>query len=573
MRKLYNLIFIILLFCGCGSQDGQRMLDRAGTVINDDPDSALAILDCMDENHLSRSQRMKRLLLLTNAQNKCDTIFRSDSIQRILVDYYEHHGSANDRMLAHYLLGRAYYDMGEMPMALNAYQLALADTTETEHDYYQLTRITAQMSKIYYHQNLLNYQIDFINKSVKYALLGKDTLGAINNYVQKAKSYDMLGVSDSVISICENASRLFMERGLERQSSQMMALLALHYIKRGEFEKAKQSLDVYRTRSGFFDDDNNIVSNRIIYYSIMGEYYTSIEKYHSAEYFFRKELHEGKDFNNQNAGSRGLALLFQRIHQPDSAAKYALYSYAMNDSVYAHMATAEVEKMRSMYNYSRYQNLAYKAETESNQKTTFIKGISFVFILTLLIMLYIVQRYKQKRKYERSIYKRRIDELEKTQMDILILRQHEEDYQDIIEEKERNIEELQEQINKYQQNHKQRKNELQNAKENSPLFKKIQKLEASGQKLSLEDLQKLRQYVIEHYPTCYKFISDNQYNLNVMEFNTCILIRLGYAPKVISHFIDCSPAYISKIRITLLKRMYGIEGKPHDFDQRITLLD
>ena len=573
MRKLYNLIFIILLFCGCGSQDGQRMLDRAGTVINDDPDSALAILDCMDENHLSRSQRMKRLLLLTNAQNKCDTIFRSDSIQRILVDYYEHHGSANDRMLAHYLLGRAYYDMGEMPMALNAYQLALADTTETEHDYYQLTRITAQMSKIYYHQNLLNYQIDFINKSVKYALLGKDTLGAINNYVQKAKSYDMLGVSDSVISICENASRLFMERGLERQSSQMMALLALHYIKRGEFEKAKQSLDVYRTRSGFFDDDNNIVSNRIIYYSIMGEYYTSIEKYDSAEFFFRKELHEGKDFNNQNAGSRGLALLFQRIHQPDSAAKYALYSYAMNDSVYAHMATAEVEKMRSMYDYTRYQNLAYKAETESNQKTTFIKGISFVFILTLLIMLYIVQRYKQKRKYERSIYKRRIDELEKTQMDILILRQHEEDYQDIIEEKERNIEELQEQINKYQQNHKQRKNELQTAKENSPLFKKIQKLEASGQKLSLEDLQKLRQYVIEHYPTCYKFISDNQYNLNVMEFNTCILIRLGYAPKVISHFIDCSPAYISKIRITLLKRMYGIEGKPHDFDQRITLLD
>lgn len=573
MRKLYNLIFIILLFCGCGSQDGQRMLDRAGTVINDDPDSALAILDCMDENHLSRSQRMKRLLLLTNAQNKCDTIFRSDSIQRILVDYYEHHGSANDRMLAHYLLGRAYYDMGEMPMALNAYQLALADTTETEHDYYQLTRITAQMSKIYYHQNLLNYQIDYINKSVKYALLGKDTLGAINNYVQKAKSYDMLGVSDSVISICENASRLFVERGLERQSSQMMALLALHYIKRGEFEKAKQSLDVYRTRSGFFDDDNNIVSNRIIYYSIMGEYYTSIEKYDSAEYFFRKELHEGKDFNNQNAGSRGLALLFQRIHQPDSAAKYALYSYAMNDSVYAHMATAEVEKMRSMYDYTRYQNLAYKAETESNQKTTFIKGISFVFILILLFMLYIVQRYKQKRMYEKSIYKRRIDELEKTQMDILILRQHEEDYQDIIEEKERNIEELQEQINKYQQNHKQRKNELQTSKENSPLFKKIQKLEASGQKLSLEDLQKLRQYVIEHYPTCYKFISDNQYNLNVMEFNTCILIRLGYAPKVISHFIDCSPAYISKIRITLLKRMYGIEGKPHDFDQRITLLD
>ncbi len=573
MRKLYYLIVIILLLYACGSREGQRMLDRAGTVIYNDPDSALAILDSMDEDNLSRSQRMKRLLLLTNAQNKCDTVFHSDSIQRILVDYYEHHGSANDRMLAHYLLGRAYYDMGEMPMALDAYISALADTTGNEHDYYQLTRISAQMSKIYYDQNLLDNQIDCINQSVRYALLAKDTLGAINNYVQKAKSYDLLGKSDSVISICENASRLFMERGLERQSSQMMALLALHYIKRGKFEKAKQSLDIYRTKSGYFDNDNNIESNRTIYYSILGEYYTSIEKYDSAEYFFRKELREGKDFNNQNAGSRDLALLFQRIHQPDSAAKYALYSYAMNDSVYAHMATAEVENIRSMYDYSRYQNLAHKAEKESKRKSTFIRGILFVFILLLLIILYIAQRYKQKRTKEKAMYKRRIFELEKIQMDILILRQHEEDYRDVIKEKERTIVEFKEQIDKHQQNHKQKKDELQTAKENSPLFKKIDKLEASGQKLSLEDLQKLRQYVVEHYPTCYKFVSDNQYNLNLMEFNTCILIRLGYAPKVISHFLDCSPAYISKIRITLLKRMYGIEGKPHDFDQRITLLD
>lgn len=575
MRKLYNLIFIILLFCGCGSQDGQRMLDRAGTVINDDPDSALAILDCMDENHLSRSQRMKRLLLLTNAQNKCDTIFRSDSIQRILVDYYEHHGSANDRMLAHYLLGRAYYDMGEMPMALECFLKAAecADTTQSDCNYALLSRTYGQASAVFFQQNLLEEDLKYNNISIKYAWMAKDTLCAINSIVGKIAPYKRLHQKDSVYKLCEVASTLARHCGYNAHSAAILGSNILDLVESHSLQKAKEYMDIYESQSGYFDDNHQIAKGREVYYYSKGLYYLGVEKYDSAEYFFRKELHEGKDFNNQNAGSRGLALLFQRIHQPDSAAKYALYSYAMNDSVYAHMATAEVEKMRSMYDYTRYQNLAYKAETESNQKTTFIKGISFVFILILLIMLYIVQRYKQKRKYERSIYKRRIDELEKTQMDILILRQHEEDYQDIIEEKERNIEELQEQINKYQQNHKQRKNELQTAKENSPLFKKIQKLEASGQKLSLEDLQKLRQYVIEHYPTCYKFISDNQYNLNVMEFNTCILIRLGYAPKVISHFIDCSPAYISKIRITLLKRMYGIEGKPHDFDQRITLLD
>lgn len=171
------------------------------------------------------------------------------------------------------------------------------------------------------------------------------------------------------------------------------------------------------------------------------------------------------------------------------------------------------------------------------------------------------------------MYKNRIAELEKTQSDILMLRQHDEEYQDAIHEKEQFISQLQDQIEKYQQNHRQKKTELQAAKDSLPLFRKIQKHEANGQKLTKEDMQMLRQYVIENYPVCYRFISEKGFNLNIMEFNTCILIRLGYTPKVISHFLDCSPAYISKIRITLLKRMYGIEGKPQEFDQKIELLN
>ena len=156
LKRLFHIAFVLLLLCACGSRDAQRMLDRAEAVMSDNPSQAIAVLDSIGDDGLSRSQRMRRLLLLTNAQNKCDTVFRSDSIQRLLVDYYESHGSANERMLAHYLLGRAYYDMGEMPMALNAYQLALADTTETGQDYYQLSRIYSQMANIYYHQNLLS---------------------------------------------------------------------------------------------------------------------------------------------------------------------------------------------------------------------------------------------------------------------------------------------------------------------------------------------------------------------------------------------------------------------------------
>ena len=133
------------------------------------------------------------------------------------------------------------------------------------------------MAKIYYHQYLLQEQIDCINQSVKFALLAKDTIGAVNNYLQKANSYDLMGKSDSVITICENVNSFFKGKGMYKQSAQDQGLLALHYIKKGMLEKAKHCLDVYEAESGFFDSNHNIEPHRTIYYSMLGEYYTTIK--------------------------------------------------------------------------------------------------------------------------------------------------------------------------------------------------------------------------------------------------------------------------------------------------------
>lgn len=572
-RRLFYIALVLLLLCACGSREAQRLLDRAESVMNGNPSETIAVLDSIGDDGLSRSQRMRCLLLLTNAQNKCDTVFRSDSVQKLLVNYYENHGTANERMLAHYLLGRAYYDMGEMPMSLNAYQLALADTTGTEQDYYLLTRIHAQISNIFFKQNLIDDQLKHIDLSVKYALLSHDTIDAILNNTQKVYAYERKGEIDSAIYVCNNNFMAFRKMTMQRKAAQVVGTLAYLYVKKNEIEKAKEFFDLYETESGYFDENRNIAKGREIHYYLKGNYYLLAGKTDSAEICFRKELREGKDFNNQNAASRGLSLLYQRTHQPDSAAKYALYSYSMNDSVYAHMATEEVERMKAIYDYTQHQELAHQAEKESARKTTLLRWILFISLLVLFAAFYIAYRYKQKKQNETKLYKNRIAELEKTQSDILMLRQHEEEYQDAIHEKEQTISQLQDQIEEYQYNHRQKRTELQAAKESFPLFRKIQKLEANGQRLTKEYLQMLRQYVIENYPVCYRFISEKNFNLNIMEFNTCILIRLGYAPKVISRFLDCSPAYISKIRITLLKRMYGIEGKPQEFDQRIKLLN
>ena len=538
---MFHIAFVLLLLCACGSRDAQRMLDRAEAVMSDNPSQAIAVLDSIGDDGLSRSQRMRRLLLLTNAQNKCDTVFRSDSIQRLLVDYYESHGSANDRMLAHYLLGRAYFDMGEMPLSLNAYQLALADTTVTDKNYYQIVRIYAQMAKIYYHQYLLQEQIDCINQSVKFALLAKDTIGAVNNYLQKANSYDLMGKSDSVITICENVNSFFKGKGMYKQSAQDQGLLALHYIKKGMLEKAKHCLDVYEAESGFFDSNHNIEPHRTIYYSMLGEYYTTIEKYDSAEICFRKELREGKDFNNQNAASRGLALLFQKTHQPDSAAKYALYSYAMNDSVYAHMATEEVERMKAMYDYNRHLKLA-EAKSLEAQATRSLVWILSLFCLSIILSLYIVILRHKKReeemvRREENLYKRLV-ELEDSQKE-------KERFKRTIEQEQRIL--------------------------NSTIAKHFRDLAQKPANLpSSTDWKSMLDMISRELPSFQALLCDNQLNLRQEEMNICMLIRLRFKPKEICNLTGLSSQNVTNIRKRLLYKIYGDEsGGSKDFDQRI----
>ena len=542
MRRapLILLLSVVLSLCACGDRTAQRMLDRAENVLNENPSEAIAVLDSIGDDGLSRSQRMRHLLLLTNAQNKCDTVFRSDSIQRLLVDYYESHGTANERMLAHYLLGRAYYDMGEMPMSQNAYQLALADTTGNVHDHYQLSRIYSQMANIYYHQHLINDQIECINLSVKSALLAKDTVGAIYSYLQKANSFDVLGMSDSVITICENVNSFFRERGMKRQSAQDLSLLALHYIKKGMLEKAKRCFDVYEEESGFFDDNHNIEGNRVVYYSILGNYYLTKEKYDSAEFFYRKELREGKDFNNQNAASRGLALLFQKTHRPDSAAKYALYSYAMNDSVYAHMATEEVERMKAMYDYSYHRRMAEQKENEAYKNRNAAIFFGMLFLLCLLAVYVIVQHIKR--------YKREADERER----LLLFRLAELENQLTIKE----IKDVEKELF------------------DSPLINTFRMMaKSSTEKATREEWSQLRSLLRDKLPSFWNKLQECKPPLRMEEVDVCLLIRLQFKAKEIANLTGMSPQSISNIRRRLLPRVFHqSEGGSKEFDRLIMKL-
>ena len=125
---IFSLLLVVL--SGCTDTSRQPQLVAADSLLQISPDSSLKQLRQMNVP-TSCADRMYYYVLLADAANKCYDTLPSDSIMQEVADFYDSHGTPNERLRAHYMLGCVYRDMGEAPHALECYQNAVecADTT------------------------------------------------------------------------------------------------------------------------------------------------------------------------------------------------------------------------------------------------------------------------------------------------------------------------------------------------------------------------------------------------------------------------------------------------------------
>lgn len=491
------------------------------------------------------------------------------------VHFFDIHGTSNDCMLAYYLLGRAYYDHGEAPMALKCYQQAVehSDTTRDDCDYAQLSRVYAQMGNVFYAQSLYQEHLSHYQQAQRYAWMAKDTLAALSCYEQEAVAYKRLQKPDSALYAYEDIAKYYTQMNRPTDAAITLGGTLKILIESGSYEHAKRNMSIYESASGLFDQQGNIKKGKEIYYYLKGLSYLQEHRLDSAEYWFRKELHDGKDFNNQHAGAKGLAGLYHILHRPDSVAKYYQYAYEMNDSLYTNRTSKEIEQIQGMYNYSRNQGIAQRESERSARFASYLKtGVAVVIILLMLIYI-IIYNYRQRIKQTRERYLQCLRQIEEAQADIIQLRNEDSGKEYIIAQKEKQIALLQAELRTYQKRKSRNGQEKQEAVlKASAAYQLFQSLSIKGQQPTEEDWHQLRTVVFSILPGFYQFMLSNSHSLNINEYNACILIRLHFKPADLCHMLNISSAYANKIRKTLLHKLFKKEGKAEDFDEIIVTL-
>ena len=564
----------LLSVVSCGQQAADRDIAVADSLSEAAPQRAMTLIDSLEgESTMNKSRHMKLLLLKAKVRNKLAMPMSTDSLKDI-ADYFDKHGDSNERMLAYYILGCAYFDGKDAPMALQYFHeaAAKADTTDSNSDFLTLHRIHAWSAEILRSQFAFSDAFHENSLAFKYAMKAKDTLNAIITYEQKANIYKLKGNIDSVISIREKLYGLYSKYGYKRETAYSLGPLIDIYAKNGNISKAKHALDVYEKMSGRFDKYGKIKKGLEIFYAIKGYYYLSINDYDSARLCFDKCLKTTSNYPNDFGYSyEGLTELYKKLHRPDSVAKYSELTRQMSDTIYARMSTEHLQQMQAMYNYNRYRQNAEEAEKDA-LRTKYISIIIIMAIMAaaiggaLAVRTYIIRK-RRARVDEIKEYERSISELKKARRELDILTENRQTrMESLIKEKEEEIERLQKEKVEYEKKKDIAARIMPFADE--PVVRILRRhAEKEHVMMSGEE----RKMLISLFDS-YEEISRLKAVLSESEYELCLLIKLGFAPSQINMLTGRSLQDIANIRKRMYNRITGKDGSSRDFDRYIKSL-
>ncbi len=578
-EKVIFLLLIIMLLASCaGNRKYDDLMQRADSIMNVNDDSAKVAIRMLDGvkpqlPEFSQSQKMRYELLRHKAMNKACITFTSDSVMKEVVDYYDHHGSANERMLANYVLGCVYRDMYEAPMALEYYNKATeqADTTAADCDYGTLYRVYSQMGFLFSKQYLPYQLLDAFGKAVKYAYLAKDTLNAIINYQNRENAYSYLGNKDSVIAINLHAATMFKQIGNNYAAAIAFGCNYNYYVEKEDTLNALKTFKAYFSTG--YEGNSEYEDSKAYVLCQKGTYYMFTAQLDSAYNNLQQSLRLCKSYSIKAATTKALAQYYAKVNQPAMAMKYALQSSEYNDSDLIEARKTQLQQVQAMYDYSRNQEVAKRAEQKAKRSMQMNYMIVFACVILFLFLSYIYRKQlalKKKRiaasklVYEDCLLKLKRLQEEKAQL----VAEKDKKLAQIITEKENAISKLVSEIHDIQNRYSlSSMSDAYLVLKNSSIYKKIQCIETHPlEEMNEEDWTELADTVEELIPN---FIPMLKNRVSDRDYRICLLIRLGIPASLMARLLNLSDAAISKSRKTMLKKLCGKVGKPKEFDEYV----
>lgn len=573
MKQLINLALLLFLFslCACKDHPYPHVLATADSLTYVNPDSAINLLKQLrtEMAHAPEATQMYYRLLQIKADDKAYVTHTSDSIILPIVAYYEKKTDKEHLMEAYYFAGRVYSDLSDAPRALSYFQKAV-DVSQGCTDYRVISRIYSQIGELLLLQDIYEEALVAYRKAYLYNIQAKDSTGLVLNLRDIAWNYTALNKADSSLYYNKAAYALAEKINNKRYMNAIQGELAGLYTQLKKYEEARKALLVPLSRVD--------ITNRSAIFATSARFYDQIKVLDSAYYYSNLLIKEHGTIYAQQTAHWILGQIAEQKGDCQTAIKQIQQYTACTDSIQKITKTATIYKMQSLYNYQlrEKENSQLKAKN-AEQKLIIAYALLAIIVLVALTVIYIL--YNKRKKDKLQVQLQRLEQIKNEQHKKSNL---------FIEENKKRIEELEAQLEKekeekhlqllqlkkqqYERNitlaitNREEEEMSEKLFHSSAIYVRIrEKANDKGCKMTEEDWTELTTTINSTYND---FTSRLHvlYRFSSIEMKICLLLKAKVPITTIADLTIRSKSAITSARRAMYEKVYGVKGKPEDWD-------
>ena len=529
-----------------------------------------ALTACTSPSHEAMRQRLQYV----SACNRADTVFTERWLPTVdsLVSYFDRHGAANERMMAHYLQGRVHHDMGEAPQALECYQKAAeqADTTRDDCDLYTLYAVYGQMADLFHAQYLPDDEMQALQMIERIAWKDHDTLSAVKAFELRIRPYLLKSDTTHAMHVLKMSYNQYMKYGKPMQAALLLPVAAHISLDRQEYDSAYHYIQKFESLSQLPGCKGTPIRKGVYYYN-KGRYALYNNQNDSALFFFRKAL--GSDYTE--AAYKGLLSVYKKKHIADSIAKYAILFARTNDSCYYHVNQEKIHQISAMYDYSRQQHLADESRTKAARLRYYLVFVFLAVLAATAIAAFIYNKVRTRNLL-------RITQLLRAKADLhSLLEEKQAQLDSAVSENSSVIEQVTQERNQLLIEHIREKKALEQQIEemerqlsqfsranhekaflSTTIGQRFQTIRESMPKeeppTNLEWEQCIKTFR-DHFPSYFAFIT-NGHALTADQLRVCMMVRLNYRESEMVFFMNTDKQRINRIKLQVNGKIFGIQN-------------
>ncbi|WP_302026279.1 tetratricopeptide repeat protein [Parabacteroides johnsonii] len=560
------VVIILFLFMGaCHNHPQAPMLLEVEKIIEEQPDSALSILNKIENiNQLSEKDHATYCLLLTQAQDLNYITHTSDSLIKIAATYFEKSNDKQKASLSYYYMGRVNTDLHDALKAQEFYLKAL-EIGEKTKDYHLLAKICNNLGTLYNYQDIYDLALPMQKKALYYINMEQkqDTVNMSYILRNTARTFTLMNLEDSAVIYHKQALKYSRPYNI----SSILVDLGNIYIYKNEYVEAKKYIDLAQ-------NSTTILKTLYPIYLSKGKLLSAMGQLDSAKYYLT-QCSQSSNIYTQAGSLYHLAQVALKENDLNNYVKYTETYSTLRDSITKHSHFENIRIAQSMFNYQRIAKEKDQFEKKAAQRMIFIYQVIIIFFLTIAIFIFIFKREKIKKKrlteLKEEQYKRSQQYIEDNNKQIFQLTEMLHSKQEEMSEVERQLYEARKLMLEMENRQIFEKQGtillLEKDFHNSSIYIRIHR--EDDIQLSPSEWEELHQLIDATYPDFTNRLIRLYPQISIEEIHICYLVKMQISIKKIAFIMHITSSGVSQCRRRLYKKFTGEPQNTEKFDRFI----